>query len=184
MTAIIAVFCWFGRRTIAHLYAPQESHKQIRHVMENCLRILAVYIMIDQVQRCGQGAIRGMGMQKIGAMVNLVSYYLCGIPLGLYLCFKQDWKVSGLWIGMCVACSVSSIVFIVLRFRINWREQVKQTFQRIQEKQKKIDEFKVNEYKQSLEDNDENCYMLHDNEDNYEQDMEQQAYNSINSNPN
>ena len=142
MTAIISLFCWFGRSIISHLYAPQASHENIRNIFENCLMILAIYMMIDQVQRCGQGAIRGMGMQKIGAYTNILSYYCLGIPTGLYLCFKQDMEVRGLWFGMCIASLVSSIVFIVLRYRINWREQVKRAFARIQEKERKLIAFK------------------------------------------
>ena len=117
-TAIISLCCWFGRGVIAHLYAPQDSHSEIRRIMEQCLQILAVYMMIDQVQRCGQGAIRGMGMQKVGALANVLSYYCIGIPVGLLLCFKMEWKVNGLWIGMCAASIVSSLVFVAVRMRV------------------------------------------------------------------
>lgn len=139
MTALISLCCWFGRGLIAHLYAPQKSHSAIREVMEECLQILAIYMMIDQIQRCGQGAIRGMGMQKVGALANVLSYYLIGIPVGLFLCFKMDWKVSGLWSGMCLASIVSSFVFAVIRIRVNWREQVKCAFARMQEKEKTME---------------------------------------------
>ena len=74
---------------------------------------------------------------------------------------------------MCIASLVSSVVFIVLRYRINWREQVKRAFARIQEKEKKLVEFKKelqNEtYKQSH-----NEYVIQkdvDDEDNYEPSM-------------
>merc|ERR1712014_538584 len=114
----------------------------IRHIFEECLQILAIYMMIDQIQRCGQGAIRGMGMQKVGAMANVLSYYCIGIPLGLYLCFKRDWKVDGLWIGMCAASIVSSVVFVVVRMRVNWREQVKRAFARMNEKERNMELYK------------------------------------------
>ena len=100
MTSIISLFCWFGGSWISHLYAPEPSHAHIRKVMQDCLPILAIYMMIDQIQRCGQGAIRGMGMQKIGAYTNVFSYYIIGIPLGLVFCFYFKKHVKGLWFGM------------------------------------------------------------------------------------
>ncbi|KAF8000268.1 hypothetical protein HF325_005197 [Metschnikowia pulcherrima] len=47
-----------------------------------------------------------------GGIVNLVSYYLIGIPLSIYLSFYSPWKGSlyGLWIGTTVALTIIGCV--------------------------------------------------------------------------
>ena len=79
-TLMICIVTFFGRKYITLMYTSQGSngHDDIRTIMENCLIILSVYMMIDQLQRCGQGAISGMGKQKFGAIANVISYYLFG----------------------------------------------------------------------------------------------------------
>lgn len=195
-TALVSIFTYFGRHIISHLYAPQKEHENIREIMENCLIILAIYMMIDQVQRCGQGAIRGMGLQKYGAYSNIFTYYIIGIPFGLYLCFKQNMNVKGLWWGMCTASFVSSVIFVVIRFKINWREQVKKAFQRIQEKEKKLKQFGEqfgNENGQNDEENKSNSFedqhmvndqhiinAQYDEYDEAEEDDHEDVYNTLN----
>lgn len=163
-TGIVSLLTYFLRSTISMAYAPQKEHEDIREIMEDCLIILAIYMMIDQIQRCGQGAIRGMGLQKFGAYSNVFTYYAIGIPLGLYLCFKQKFHVKGLWYGMCIASFASSLVFIVIRFKINWREQVKKAFQRIQDKEKKLKAFGEeygNNNDSNIVNNNDNDYRQH-----------------------
>lgn len=45
------------------------------------------------------GVLRGCGLQKIGAIVNLIAFYLIGVPLGALLAFAADLEIVGLWIG-------------------------------------------------------------------------------------
>lgn len=44
-------------------------------------------IKLMMINVCGAGIARGCGWQKIGAIVNLASFYLIGIPLGIVLAF-------------------------------------------------------------------------------------------------
>ena len=39
----------------------------------------------------------------MGALVNLISYYVIGIPFGLVLCFTLNQGLSGLWFGLTAA---------------------------------------------------------------------------------
>jgi len=39
-------------------------------------------------------------------VVNLVGYWLVGLPLGLTLCFVFRWGIYGLWIGLTLALIV------------------------------------------------------------------------------
>ena len=64
---------------------------------------VALFQIADGLNGSCGGALRGMGRQHIGATVNIVSYYVLALPLGIYLAFWQDWGLSGLWMGQCIA---------------------------------------------------------------------------------
>ena len=48
------------------------------------------------------GVLRGSGRQYIGAVVNFITYYVIGIPIGSVLGLKTDLGVLGLWVGMAI----------------------------------------------------------------------------------
>lgn len=52
------------------------------------------------------GALRGVGLQHIGAVVNIVAYYLIALPLGITLAFRTTMGLMGLWLGqVSVKCT-------------------------------------------------------------------------------
>ena len=42
-----------------------------------------------------------IGRQHLGAMFNLIAYYVLALPLGISLAFRFGLGLQGLWIGMC-----------------------------------------------------------------------------------
>lgn len=70
------------------------------------------------------GIVRGTGWQKIGAYVNITSYYLIGIPVGLLLCFHLHFNGKGLWAGLVTGSTLQTLIlFLVIGFT-NWRKEV------------------------------------------------------------
>ena len=51
------------------------------------------------------GIFRGSGRQYIGAIMNIIAYYVIGLPLGISLALKAKWGILGLWIGMTFGCA-------------------------------------------------------------------------------
>ena len=75
--------------------------------------------------------------------INYILYLIyLGIPIGLLLCFKFKYNVYGLWFGMCIASFISSIIFIWIRLRTNWKKEVKSALKRIKKKNKDLKQFK------------------------------------------
>ncbi len=52
------------------------------------------------------GVVRGCGRQLIGAITNLISYWVLGLPLAALLAFRFELGVHGLWTGLLVATTV------------------------------------------------------------------------------
>lgn len=70
------------------------------------------------------GIARGCGWQDLGAYVNLIAYYLCGIPVAAILGFWLQLRGQGLWIGIQVGAFVQSVLLAILTSCQNWKKQV------------------------------------------------------------
>ncbi len=82
------------------------------------LFIAALFQFFDGVQITVIGALRGAGDTLSGLLTHLCSYWIFGLPLGVYLCFSRKLGARGLWIGLCAALIVTGIV-LLLRWRRN-----------------------------------------------------------------
>lgn len=94
---------------IASLFTNDEEVIEIIH---DIMWLVALMQISDATNANSAGCLRGQGQTKIGGIVNLVSYYVIGIPLSIYLSFFSPWKgsLAGLWIGTTVALSIIGIV--------------------------------------------------------------------------
>lgn len=64
------------------------------------LPIAAAFQIFDGLQVVGGGLMRGMGRPKAGAIVNLIGFYVIGLPLGWLLGFPMGLGVIGVWWGL------------------------------------------------------------------------------------
>ncbi|ETO04125.1 MATE efflux family protein subfamily, partial [Reticulomyxa filosa] len=100
--------------------------------------------IIDSFQRICAGACRGMGRQYFGAMTYVVSYYFCGMPIGIYFGLNgfmgngNPMHLKGLWLGSAISVAVSAILFLILRLCVNWeRVEKRRTISNFPKFQKK-----------------------------------------------
>jgi len=70
------------------------------------------------------GVARGCGWQRVGAYVNLGSYYIVGIPMAAVLAFVVHLRVKGLWIGLVSGATLQSFLFALITTFTNWHKQV------------------------------------------------------------
>lgn len=128
---------FLGALVLAILMATKDNFARLFNDDEQVVRLTAKvlpYVALFQIAdglngSCG-GALRGMGRQHIGAIVNILSYYAGALPLGIYLAF-HGWGLSGLWIGQCVALYiVGAIEWVIVAFS-NWEKEVANAFGRM-----------------------------------------------------
>ena len=65
---------------------------------------------------------RGSGWQDIGAYVNLETYYLVGVPVGVVLAFVVHLKGKGLWIGILTGSTVEAFLLALKTIFTNWEK--------------------------------------------------------------
>lgn len=74
-----------------------------KHYVNNasiCVVLIYVYI----IQAVLGGVLRGCGKQLHVAIINVCSYYLLGLPLGLTLVYAADMGALGFYLGCTVGC--------------------------------------------------------------------------------
>jgi len=80
------------------------------------LYVAALFQLFDGLQITAIGALRGAGDTRSGLITHLCSYWLLGLPLGIFLCFHQHLGARGLWLGLCASLMVTGVIML-LRWR-------------------------------------------------------------------
>ncbi|XP_052201650.1 protein DETOXIFICATION 27-like isoform X2 [Diospyros lotus] len=95
----------------------------IRMVNELAL-LLAFTILLNCIQPVLSGVAIGSGWQAQVAIINIGSYYIVGVPLGIILGWLLNFGFKGLWVGMISGTVVQTLILICITTRRNWEEQV------------------------------------------------------------
>ncbi len=101
---------------IPHMLAAAFTHDApVIAAVVPLLSVAAIFQLCDGLQVTTIGALRGAGETLSGLITHACSYWLLGLPLGLFLCFRRNLGVRGLWLGLCV-----SLVFTGLAMLRRW----------------------------------------------------------------
>jgi len=95
-----ALFFLLVPRQIARLYTHDQ---RVVSFAVTLLSIAALFQLFDGLQAIATGALRGLGNTRTPMVWNLLGYWVIGLPLGCWLCFRLRWGAVGLWDGLCLA---------------------------------------------------------------------------------
>ena len=87
------------------------------------LPVLAFYCITDTVQAVASGALRGCGHQRVGALCNLFSYYIVGLPVSFYCAFELNLGLYGLWIGNSIGSILQATLLLAAVWRTSWEHE-------------------------------------------------------------
>ncbi|ONH94683.1 hypothetical protein PRUPE_7G026400 [Prunus persica] len=111
----------FLRERLAYIFTNDE---EVATMVSNLSPLLAFSILLNSVQPVLSGVALGAGWQSIVAYVNLASYYLIGIPVGVVLGYPLKLQLEGVWIGMLFGTLVQTVVLLILTYKTDWDKQV------------------------------------------------------------
>ena len=103
-------------RGIARVYTPNET---IIHSAVLLLAAGAAFQLFDGIQTVATGALRGAGDTRTPMFCDFTAYWIIGLPLGAWLCFRRGWGAFGLWAGLSLALILIGIVLLFV-----WRRTV------------------------------------------------------------
>ncbi|KAI8069374.1 MATE efflux family protein [Gongronella butleri] len=126
---LIMVVMLLFRNSFGYLFSDDED---VVDLVSHVLPWVAAFQIADGVAGSCGGSLRGMGNQHLGAAVNVVSYYLIALPIGIYLAFQGGMGLTGLWVGQCLALFLVGIIEWALIIFTNWNKEVEKCFARIE----------------------------------------------------
>jgi multidrug resistance protein, MATE family len=104
-------------RWIARMYTPDEA------VISSTISLLAAgaaFQLFDGIQTVATGALRGAGDTRTPMLCHFTAYWIIGLPLGAWLCFRRNWGAFGLWAGLSLALILIGVVLLFA-----WRRAVR-----------------------------------------------------------
>jgi MATE family multidrug resistance protein len=84
---------------VARLFTPVPEILATGTVL---LRIAAFFELFDGLQVVATGALRGLGDTRTPMLCHFAGYWMIGLPMGSFLCFRIGWGAAGLWTGLTV----------------------------------------------------------------------------------
>jgi multidrug resistance protein, MATE family len=87
------------------------------------LPIAGLFQVFDGAQAVSLGVLRGLGDTRAPMVIAILGFWLCGMPVSLWLAYGRDLGAVGLWWGL-VAGLVAVATFLVLRIRHRLRREI------------------------------------------------------------
>lgn len=88
---------------------------------------VGVFQLPDGLQVVLSGVMRGMNQTKIPMILGFISYWIIGLPFGVYLAYERQMEARGLWVGLTVGLTCMCVLLIV--FYQNRIKKLRQTIQ-------------------------------------------------------
>jgi len=140
MVAIGLLIMWllifiFGRDYIPRIYTDNEETIKLTSSM---LIVMVAYASGCFIMMCVGGIYRGLGFQKVSAIITFASYWVIAWPICMILLFGFEFRkdlfygVATIWCGLSlgnVLASIGTIVYLI--GWIDWNEAVKQSHSRV-----------------------------------------------------
>ncbi|KAL3632646.1 hypothetical protein CASFOL_025630 [Castilleja foliolosa] len=93
--------------------------------------LLAFSVLFTGIYPVLSGVAVGAGLQTKVAIINLVCFYVIGLPIGAILGYVLQLQVKGIWIGMMSGVVTETIALCFMTWRTNWDQEVSATSARL-----------------------------------------------------
>jgi MATE family multidrug resistance protein len=100
--------------TLARLYS---SDVPVVALAASLLPIAALFQVFDGTQVVAMGVLRGVGDTRVPMLLNLLGFWLAGLPVGAALAFRMGMGPRGLWWGLALGLAVVALL-LLRRIRI------------------------------------------------------------------
>lgn len=118
---IMSVVILFFRNDLGYLFTNSAS---VQHGVAKLGILLAITVILNSIQQVLIGVAIGSGMQARVVPVNLVCYYLIGVPFGMLLCFQFHLGIKGIWIGLLWGNTIQISVLAFIIWLMDWDERI------------------------------------------------------------
>jgi MATE family multidrug resistance protein len=108
-------------RALARLYTPDPA---VVAVAASIIPLAGVFQVFDGLQVVSLGVLRGVGDTRVPMVVNVVGFWLVGIPVGVWLGVGRGMGPAGLWLGLVAGLAAVGLV-LGARVRVALRGELR-----------------------------------------------------------
>lgn len=76
------------------------------------MRIAALFQIWDGLQAVGTGVLRGLGDSRVSMIANLIGHWMIGLPIGMFLGFRLNWGIAGIWAGLSIGLALVAMTLV------------------------------------------------------------------------
>ncbi|KAK0575200.1 hypothetical protein LWI29_035388 [Acer saccharum] len=127
-TILVSSVLFASRHVFGYVFS---NEKEVVDYVTAMAPFLCLCIVLNGLQAVLSGIARGCGWQDMGAYVNLLAYYVFGIPVAAILGFWLHMRGQGLWIGILVGAFVQTVLLSIITSCLNWKKQADKARHRI-----------------------------------------------------
>ncbi|KAL2334753.1 hypothetical protein Fmac_015966 [Flemingia macrophylla] len=108
------------------------NSKEMIQAVADLAYLLGVTMVLNSASYVMSGVAVGSGWQVMVGYINLACYYIIGLPIGVFLGFKQHLGIKGLWGGTMCGRILQTLSLFLIIMKTNWSNEVEQTAHRMQ----------------------------------------------------
>lgn len=101
---------------LARLYTTDPEAMAVAVLL---LPLAGAFAVFDGLQAVGLGVLRGLADTRIPMLINLLGYWVIGLPAGFFLAFGLGWGAEGLWWGLVIGLATVALL-LVARIRVRF----------------------------------------------------------------
>lgn len=134
-----------------------SDDEDVVRLVSQVMPLLASFQIADGLANACGGTLRGQGRQHLGAIFNIIAYYVLALPIGITLAFSTriHLGLKGLWIGKFICpesvrrltdmilgqviglFTVGTAEYVVVWLGTNWDKEVEKSMFRNAEEAKR-----------------------------------------------
>ncbi|GFP82097.1 protein transparent testa 12 [Phtheirospermum japonicum] len=123
-----SIICLVFSKKIGYLFTGEE---EVTRSVSDLSLLLAFTVLLGSIYPVLSGVAIGAGLQTKVAFINLICFYLIGLPIGVVLGYIFRFQVVGIWIGMTCGVVTQTLALGFMIWRTDWDEEVSITSSRL-----------------------------------------------------
>ncbi|EFJ52692.1 hypothetical protein VOLCADRAFT_115641 [Volvox carteri f. nagariensis] len=97
-----------------------DRNPRFMSILNPLMLLVAAVNLFDGMQTILTGVVEGAGKQFHGSYTNLLVFYGLAVPLALWLGFRKELGVVGMWSGMLLGSVLQAIAYSIIVALIRW----------------------------------------------------------------